>query len=354
MVFLWFFIILALLILSHEFGHFIVAKMSGIRVDEFAFGFPPRLFKFKKGETTYSFNLLPIGGYVKIHGEDGSTGSPQEDDLRSFASKNIGIRAGVIVAGVLCNLILAWFLLSIGLMIGSPASVDGLPSNWLVKDSAVTIIEVQKNTPAESAGLLMGDKLIDFESTDAVKSFIDKNLGKEIEFKYKRGNEIKIAKAIPNVNPENGNGALGIAMDKIGIVKIPWYNAIYEGLKRTYGLTILVAQSFYELVVGAFTDSKVLDQISGPIGVFNVTGNFVDLGFTYLLGFIALFSINLAVLNIIPFPALDGGRLLFLLIELIKGSPVSHKFSALVHSIGLVLLLILMFFVTYKDILKFF
>ena len=348
MTIILFIIVLAILILSHELGHFLVAKISGIRVDEFAFGFPPRLFSFKKGETRYSFNALPLGGYVKIHGEEGD----EENDPRSFASKKIYIRAAVIFAGVFFNLVLAWILLSGTFMLGMPTSVEDFPEGT-VKDAYVTVIEVQKGTPAEKAGLRVGDQLLDFNTTKDLQKFINENKGKEINLKYKRGKEANSILITPSENPEQDKGALGIAMDKIGLLKLPWYKSIWEGLKRTIGLTALVAKLIFEFIADAFNGEPIIDKISGPVGIFKATGNFATLGFTYILGFIALFSINLAVINILPFPALDGGRILFLLIELIKGSPVNHRFSNMVHTIGLVLLLVLLAFITYHDILKF-
>lgn len=338
---LLFFAVLAILILSHEFGHFIVAKKNGIRVDEFAFGFPPRLFKFKKGETLYSFNLIPFGGFVKIHGEEGQDGK----DPRSFASKSVFVRASVIVAGVIFNLLLAWFLISAGFLVGMPASSDTAPFGAVVKDAKIMIIQVQKGTPAEEAGLKAGDRLINFESIEAVQAFIAKNKGKEIEIKYERGGELFSARAIPN-------DILGIAMDEVGIINLPIHKALWAGAQMTYNLTIAIAVAIFYFIFDAIRGLGGFDQIMGPIGIVSVTGTAAQLGFGYLLSFIALLSINLAIINILPFPALDGGRLLFLAIEKIKGSPINYKFSSIVHTVGLALLLILMFAITYKDIMR--
>ena len=162
-----FIIVLGVLILSHELGHFIFAKRNGIRVDEFAIGFPPRLFKFKKGETLYSINLMPFGGYVKIHGEEGDS----KDDPRSFASKSFMARAMVIVAGVAFNLILAWVLISFGYIIGLPSSVSSAPSSAEIIDRNIVVLQVQENTPAKIAGLEAGDYLIGFESVQEVQNY---------------------------------------------------------------------------------------------------------------------------------------------------------------------------------------
>jgi regulator of sigma E protease len=348
-----FFIVLAVLILSHEFGHFIVAKKSGIRVDEFGFGFPPRLFGFKKGETTYSFNLVPFGGFVKINGEDGLISSPQEvKDQTSFASKSIGIRALVIVAGVVFNIILAWFLISVGYMAGMPTSVGAVPLEAEINNKKVIILEIQENSPAKTAGLHPGDELVGFVSVEEAQKFILNNAGKETEINYKRDDKIYSIKITPRVNPPAGQGAIGIAMDEIGTLKFPWYKSIWEGLKTTYFLLIAVVHSIFYFIYGAIKGTSGLDQVMGPVGIVGVTGTAAKFGFAYILGFIAMLSVNLAVINILPLPALDGGRLLFLLIEKIKGSPVSSKVSSITHGIGMALLLILMLAITYRDILK--
>ncbi len=263
-----FFAVLAVLILSHEFGHFIVAKRAGIRVDEFAFGFPPRLFKFRKGETLYSFNLIPFGGFVKIHGEEGNPPAGGGDP-RSFASKSAGIRASVIASGVIFNLILAWILLSIGFMVGLPTSPDPF-----------------------------------------------------------------------------------VAEPEIVIAKFPWHAAFWEGIKATVKFTGAIAVGIFYFIKDAILGLADFSQIMGPVGIVGVTGEAAKLGFGYLLAFTALLSINLAIINSLPFPALDGGRLLFLAIEKIKGSPINYKFSSIVHAVGLAVLLILMLAITYKDIMK--
>lgn len=343
-----FIIVLAVLILAHEFGHFIIAKKSGMRVDEFGIGFPPRLLKFKKGETVYSVNAIPFGGFVKIHGEEGQ----DKEDPRSFASKSISVRSAVIAAGVIFNVILAWVLISVGFMIGMPTSVGSVPAGAQITDKKVIILEAQKNSPAESAGLKSGDRLIDFDSVEAAQKFISENKGREIILNYQRGDENFSAKLIPRENPPEGQGAIGIMMDDIGVVSVPWYRAIWEGLKLTCQLIIAIAAAIFNFIAGAIKGISGMDQILGPVGIVTVTGTVAKLGLAYVLNFMAILSINLAIINIIPFPALDGGRLLFLLIEKIKGSPISPKVSGIAHGIGLAILLILMLSITYMDIMR--
>ncbi|MEW5907635.1 MAG: RIP metalloprotease RseP [Patescibacteria group bacterium] len=340
--------ILALLILSHEFGHFIIAKKSGVRVDEFGFGFPPRLLKFKKGETIYSINLIPFGGFVKIYGEEGA----EKQDPRSFASKPISIRALVIAAGVIFNIFLGWILISSGYMVGLPTSVSSAPAGAEISERSIIILEVRNGTPAEIADLKAGDKILGFNSIEEFQSFVAENKGREVKLNYQRGEENFSAKITPRADPPQGQGSLGISLDEIGIVKIPWYRAVWEGAKVTYNLLITIAVSIYMFVANAIKGLAGFEQVLGPVGIVTVTGTVAKMGFAYILNFVALLSINLAIINILPFPSLDGGRLLFLAIEKIKGSPVNPKISGIIHSIGLALLLILMLAITYHDIMR--
>ena len=345
-----FLIVLAVLILSHEIGHFIVAKKSGVRVDEFGFGFPPKIAKFKKGETTYSLNLIPFGGFVKIHGEEGQEAS----DPRSFGSKPIWIRSLIISAGVIFNVALAWFLIIAGFSFGMPVGVSSAPKGAEIKNQKVIILEVAKNSPAESAGILAGDELAGFSRVGDASNFISQNTGKEIEIMYKRNTKIFSVKLTPRINPPPGEGAIGVAMDEIGTVKLPIHRAVIEGTKMTYNVVVGTALSIFYFIAGAVKGTVGLSAIAGPVGIAGIAGGAAKFGFVYFLSFIAFLSVNLAIINIFPFPALDGGRLLFLLIEKIKGTPVSPKISSIVHGAGMAILLTLMLMVTYRDILKLF
>ncbi|MDO8555482.1 MAG: site-2 protease family protein [bacterium] len=345
-----FFVALAILVLSHELGHFLAAKKSGIKVEEFGFGFPPRLFGVKRGETVYSLNLIPFGGFVKIFGEDSDKNLP-----RSFSSKSIPVRAIVLFAGVLFNVILAWILLSAVFFVGAPSSVG---------DSAqgkVTILEVQQNTPAEKAGLMSGDQILrvsfkdeilDAKTVAETQLFIKNHRGLPIKIDYLRGKEQKSAEATPDVNPETGKGALGIAMDKIGIVSIPIHKAVYEGLKTTLVLIQTIAESLSALVVSLVKGAGVSANVAGPVGIIGIVGTASEFGFVYVVQLVALLSINLAIINFMPFPALDGGRLLFLAIEAVRRKPISQKVFKAINSIGFFILIGLMLLITYRDIIK--
>lgn len=237
-------------------------------------------------------------------------------------------------------------------MIGAPVSADSVPGGASIKNVKVIIVGVQDGTPAQTAKLQPGDELVDFATIKAAQDFIAKNKGQEIALNIKRDGDNLSVKATPSTNPGGGKGALGIAMDEIGIVRLPIHKALWEGTKATYYKIIVIAGALFNFISEAVRGGVGFDQVAGPVGIVSATGSAAKLGLTFVLNLIALLSINLAIINILPLPALDGGRLLFLLIEKIKGSPVNPKISSLVHGIGLVLLLTLMAIITYHDILK--
>lgn len=367
-----FIIVLALLVFSHEFGHFIVARKNGIKVEEFGFGFPPRLFgvqykpeqkKFiwifgnrdlteeeKAGNTVYSFNLVPLGGFVKIKGEDG--GEPLASD--SFGSKPVWRRASVLVAGVVMNIILAAVLLSVGFIIGMPQVVDD-GSVVEVRDRQLTIIQVLPDTPAKVAGLESGDKIIQIGELDnpevkVMQDYVNSHKDQVLNITIKRGTE-EIKKEIkPVVYPDTGKAGIGVAIATVGLVKYPWYQAIIEGVKATGWYLKEIVVAFYGLIAALVVGKGVNGAVSGPVGIATMTGEVARLGWSYLLQFTAMLSLNLAVLNILPIPALDGGRLLFLAIGKIIRRPVSAKVEQVTHSVGFMLLMLLVVIITVKDL----
>jgi len=360
-----FIIVLFVLVVSHEFGHFIVAKKSGIRVDEFSFGFPPKLFGKKFGETTYNFNLLPLGGYVKIFGEN-----PDEDSMsgpdsgRSFVNKPRYIQALVLVAGVVMNFLVAWVLLSVGFMSGLPSSTSAVPSGSNIENQALTITSVAKDSPAEKAGIKVGDKIISLDTekdstkllssdlgTLSIQNFVKSHNGENIKISLVRAKEPVEVTVVPEVNKE-GTPMVGISMDMIGTLKLPIHQALWEGLKLSGDIFIGTVVGFYHLISSAVVGQADMSTLTGPVGIVGVVGDAAKFGFVYLLSFTALISINLAVINLVPFPALDGGRLLFLLIEKIKGSRIKPEIANWVNTIGFGLLMLLMVIITYHDILK--
>lgn len=358
-----FILVLGALVFVHEFGHFIVAKKSGIRVDEFALGFPPKLFSKKVGETRYSLNLLPIGGFVKIFGEnpdDESIHGP--DKKRSFVHKPRYIQAAVLVAGVAMNIVFAWFLFSIAIMIGLPVP-SGYAGDKALLNGKTAIVGVYPDTPAVKVGLMAGDTILKITSgsevlsginTEAVQNFIAEHGSKELTVSIERKGEQKEFKVTPTNGFIAGRAALGVSLGQVGTLKLPFFQSIIEAGKITYYMTGTVAIGLYDLVRIALVGKADLTGVTGPIGIVGLVGDATKVSFTYLLGFVAMISINLAVINLLPFPALDGGRLLFVIIEGISRRRIKPAIANALNLGGFAVLMVLMVVVTYHDISKFF
>jgi regulator of sigma E protease len=362
-----FIVLLGLLIFTHELGHFLVARRNGIKAEEFGFGFPPRLVGVVKDDVTgrykiiwggkeiasphtlYSLNWLPLGGFVRIKGEDGESTDPD-----SFAQKSAWSRIKVLGAGVFANFIFAWLLISIVLTLGLPQPIA--PEERIkYPDAKIQILEVKKNTPAQTMGLTLGDEILTINgekitSLKQVSDTIAGNKGKEIEMRINRlGKEI-VLKGTPRAQYPAGEGSLGISFGETAIVSYPFYEAIYRGAVAVYNITLAILQALGGLIASLFGVGKGAPiDIAGPVGIVYLTKQVSDLGLAYLLQFAALLSVNLAIINILPIPALDGGRILFVLIEKFKGSPVSRKTEGMIHQIGFILLLLLMAFITIRD-----
>lgn len=364
-------IVISILILVHEWGHFYSARKLGVKVEEFGFGFPPRLgtIYIKDGKLRWIFgykpviskivgpsftlNWLPFGGFVKIFGEHGEG----EDDPQSFMSRPAWHRFIILVAGVFMNFAAAWVFFSIGSAVGIPQISDE------GSGGPISIIGVLPDSPAERAGLKFGDKIFELKSRDLslrvesekdVQNFMEAYRGEEVTIIIGRGNIVENLRATPRVNFPEGEGPLGIAIAHLTIVRAPWYLAPFEGLKTLYRSVVVTVGGLYfivhDLVLGKGADVAV----SGPVGIFFFADDVRSLGFAYFLQFIGMLSVNLAVLNFLPIPALDGGRIFFLAIEKIKGSRVSPVVENFAHTIGFVLLIFLMLIVTYRDIVRIF
>ncbi len=355
---LLFLAILLILVLVHEFGHFIVAKRAGIRVDEFAFGFPPRLFSIKKGETTYSFNALPIGGYVKIYGENPD--DVTHDRKRSFTAQSRLTQARVIVAGVVFNILLAWGLISATLMIGIPASSDP-EAGYVVENARLMVTEVQKGKPADLAHLVPGDYITQVSDGSAslpintpqdLSGFIGTREGKSVTIIYEHHGEQKAVVINPISGIVEGRAAIGIAMDMVGTYRLPPHKALYEGIKKTYEYTQMTAVGILGFIHDAVVGHADFTQVTGPVGIVRAVDDAAGVGFTNVLLFAALISINLAVINVLPFPALDGGRLLFIIIEAIMRKQIPAKIANALNIAGFTLLMLMMVAVTWHDIVK--
>ncbi|MCK4918694.1 MAG: RIP metalloprotease RseP [Candidatus Pacebacteria bacterium] len=363
-----FIIVLAILIFVHELGHFIFAKKTGMLVEEFAIGFPPRIFSKQKGETKYSIGIIPLGGYCKILGEDYDEDKNEDKNSlnykRRFTNQSKINQAIVLVAGVAFNFLLAWLLFSVSFMSGMPVSASQFKDK-VIQDPALVLLDVLPDSPAAKAGLEVGDTILslvyedegiqDIKNIEIPVAFISSVGENEMELLYKRGEDVLLTKLTPQKDLlEVGSVAIGVSFDVIGIVELGIMEAIWEGLKMTGSLIKIITVSLALFIWGIFTGTSNLAQISGPVGIVSMVGSAFEFGFVYLMTFIALISINLGVINLIPIPALDGGRLLFLGIEAVKGSPIKPKVVNLLNFLGFVLLMLLMLIVTVSDVFKLF
>ena len=355
-----FILILSVLVLVHEAGHFVMAKIFGIKVEEFGFGLPPRIFGKKFGETIYSINWLPIGGFVKLYGEDeAGSGKPQfkvqkseaKDKDRAFFSRPVWQRAVVVFAGVFMNFVLAVAIISFLF------SVVGVP----IPGNKVTIDAIVKGSPAEKSGLQVGDIVesingVSITSTAQLITITREHLGEKLELKVKSQ---KLGTETLSITPRkkypSNEGAMGVAISQNSTIKkYPWYEAPFVGTKEALNETGAIANGLVTIVVQIFTKGSVPSDVAGPVGIAELTGTVVGIGPAAVLSFISLLSLNLAIINILPIPALDGGRLLFILIEGIFRKKVNQKIEGYAHAIGMAILLILIALITLHDLFRVF
>ncbi len=365
--------VLGLLVLVHELGHFLVARRNGIKADEFGFGFPPRLVGIVKNDATgkydmvwgdkrvesphtiYSLNWIPLGGFVKIKGEEG--GHASESD--SFAVQPAWIRVKVLAAGVVMNFLLAWVLIALVYMVGLPQPID--PSErGKYPDQSVQILEVKPETPAAAMGLRPLDAITAVNgravsTTEETTDQIIAKKGQEMTMTIRRGDSLLTLTGTPRLEYPKTEGALGISLAETALVKYVWYEAIIEGAKTTVKVTGTILAYLGKMIGSLFgVTEKVPLDVTGPVGIVYLTKQMTEMGLSYLLWFGALLSINLGVFNILPIPALDGGRIFFILIEKVRrGRPVSPELEGRVHQIGFMLLLGIMLLVTLRDVSNF-
>jgi len=362
-----FILIIALLVLVHEAGHFFVARWSGMKVEEFGFGFPPRVWKIGtwKG-TLFSINAIPLGGFVKIEGENGEEKMTGEISLTAFTSRPRYLQALVLIAGVTMNFIFAWLLIFIGLAwVGMPMMQGNAPENTIFKNSHVAIIQVIPGSVAEKLELQSGDIVtsISFqeetriiENPSEITIIFEEVRSAQLDaiINIERNNEISEIYISEDILAENEK--IGIAVDSIGTAYI---NHLPTAFSESISMTIDTTKAIFWGTLGFFKSIVVspatsLDNVSGPVGIVKSVGDASDLGFGYLIWFTALISINLAVINILPIPALDGGRLLIVGIESILRRPLPEKAVSSVNTVGFLFLIGLMIVVTFHDIVKLF
>jgi len=354
---LLFILVLAILVFAHEFGHFWVAKKMGMKVEEFGFGFPPKMFGWEKGGTMYSINWIPLGGFVRIKGENGLLDALAHD---SFAAKKAWQRFCVLIAGVTMNFLLAAVLLSIGFLFGMPSATDSvMPKGAIVRNQQIEVLSVLAEGPAARAGINSGSRILSldgqktFAGTDAVRAYIAEHGDAGILVEYAAGEEIFKTKIVSEPLPNLGRNGIGVGLMQTATVSFPIHLAIWHGFMGAVALTIEIFQSFGGLLWNLVTQGKLAADLSGPVGIAVMTSQAASMGFASLLQFAALLSLNLAVINALPFPALDGGRILFLLIEKIRRKPVSRAIENVVHNAGFALLMVMVLAVTYRDVARF-
>lgn len=363
---LYFFIILAILVLVHELGHFLFSVLFKVKVEEFGIGFPPAFFKKKGKLTTYSLNWIPLGGFVKLYGEDGSN----QNDPNSFASKQLWQKIIILLAGVFNNLLLGYVILSILLLIGLPliGNFDDiytqLNKNAIIKKEEISISYISKESPAIDAGLKLNDKILDYGNSPAdlngvnelsnFEYFVRNNKGREIYLLTESKGKQEMITVMPRTEYGENDGPIGIGLSPAVYYSYPFGHNFIEAFKviqRTFKMFFATIGNVFSSIFNLKSETH---DVAGPVGIAVITANVAKMGMPYLIAFLASFSINLAIVNLLPIPGLDGGRILMLIIEKISRRKFSQKFENYSVGIGLTFLLIIVVFVTIKDILFYF
>lgn len=375
-----FLLVLSALVFVHELGHFLAARFFGIRVDEFFIGFPPRLYSKVIGKTRYGLNWLPFGGYVRIHGEN----PDDEHTPDNILSKPRYQQIVVLIAGVAFNVIFAWLLLSLALVIGTRTSSDGFAQKY-ISDPSVVIDFVLAGSPAAEGGLKPGDEIINISNFDtsivlattslsiaSIQGVVADSPSVYITYKepvaekdasttsnvssdaYGGKYQIKSVRISPVEGLAPGRTTVGISMNNVGLVKVHSPMALIYGAKETFYLTENIFFGLVDFFKSIFVGKADFSQVSGPVGIAGIVGQATTFGFAYLLTITSVISVNLAIINLLPFPAIDGGRILVVIIEAIIDRPLKHKIINIINLIGFALLMLLMLVVTFKDVFNLF
>jgi regulator of sigma E protease len=357
MNFLVTFFSLITLISLHELGHFFVAKRFGVRVEEFGIGYPPRLAGKKMGDTLYSINLLPFGAFVRLPGELERTGEPG-----SFSEQPVWQRILIALGGVISFWIITAILLSFIFGIGAPVAVgDEAPEEF--KNPVVRVVEVASDSPAAAAGLETNDAIITMsvlgdeiypDKIGEIQTFTNSHLGESITLTLERGSEKVTAHLLARESPPEGEGPLGIALIRTAIQKIPWYLAPWYGIANTVKLTFYIIEGYTAALLNLSQGQPTGVELVGPIGVFYMLERSQQMGLVYFLNFLAMISLHLAIFNILPIPAVDGGRVLLLAIEGIRKKPIPERIEKRMILFSFAFLLMLMVWVTIRDVGRFF
>ena len=349
----------SILIILHELGHFLVAKKFGVRVEEFGLGLPPRLFGKKIGETIFSLNAIPFGGFVRMYGLEENIKSPQ-----SFTGKTVWQRFLIIIAGVAVFWLVAVILFSIIFGIGAPVAISD-DENGNLTNIRVQIMAITSESPADKVGLKIEDTIRKIQISDFqysinkvqnVQKLTEKYEGQEIVLTIQRGQEIFEVSLTPRVDPPENEGAIGVALVRTAIKTYSWYEAPAKGVLTTISMTGRIIQGWGQIITLAIRGEEMPPEVKvmGPIGIFDFMGNRLQMGIIYFLHFIAVICLFLTIFNLLPIPALDGGKLLFLTIEAVRGKPISQKIEQNITAFFFFLLIGLMIFVSIQDIARIF
>ena len=342
-----FIIILGLLIFVHELGHFLAAKYTGVKVEEFAFGFPPRLLsKVHKG-TRYSINAIPLGGYVKLFGEEEELKKPG-----SFYAKPVGIRITIVVCGVIMNFILAIILMTIGFSVGMTPLVSDPAQMSGQKSSKVMVVYVEPDSPAQKASIDNGTILSGFSSATDLQDFTRSHLDQDVSLATEKNGTQKEKKIKLSTDKE---APLGVGVVSITKVKQPVFQAFWTSIKETGKVVATLFVFLWDILKSLFTTGKTGpagEGLTGPVGIFNFTSAAIKIGWIYVLQLVIILSINLGIINILPFPALDGGKVLFLALEgIFRKKVIRQEVENIIHLVGFAILILLIIAITYRDII---
>ncbi len=352
-----FIVMLVVLIVGHEYGHLIVAKLSGMKVPEFGIGFPPRLFGKRIGETEYTVNALPFGGFVKIVGEDDA----DLDDPRAFHKRPKILQAATLFAGPFSNILMGLVLSTAAFMIGVPAATGDPAYTPYIHGASVVVAEVIPGSPAEHAGLKEGDRIVSVSAAgkttavampDDVTSAVN-GISTPVTLAVERAGKDLSFTMTPatNVVPDDPSRlAIGIGPLTVGTLSYPIGKAFVAGVQDTYDQTKTILGGLFSLVGQAFQWKADLSGLAGPVGIVSLVGTAAGFGFGSLLSFAALISVNLGIVNLLPFPALDGGRLAFLAYEAVTRRRIPAKVADGLNIGGFAILIILMIAITAHDI----
>jgi regulator of sigma E protease len=354
-----FLFVIVVLVVAHELGHFLVAKLFGVKVEEFGIGYPPRAKKlFTKGGTLFTLNWLPFGGFVKIFGEQNG----ENLDKNSFANQKLWKRLSIIIAGVVANMILAMLLFGFSFTSGFLGNAEDFKGAKILSEPRITITDIQKDSPASNAGFKTGDSLLTLSSgteknTPAdivdVITFIKMHGDKPVNISILRKDTIRTLEVTPTVGVTGNAPGIGISLTSAQKLRLPFFTAMAFGAEyavKEFKIIVVTRGSLLSGAVGG--DNTLVSQISGPVGIAQYAGTAFGMGIGSFLFFMALISVNLAVINLFPFPALDGGRFILEFFSYGGRSRINLKVVSVINQVGFLLLIAIMLYATYHDIAK--